>query len=151
MRRGVGIIALALATVSCGVSGSSETTTAPSATPPPPPPSATEPVAEGSYESVEAMRRDVESTFYLCTAPMKIHDPPLDDDALAQADCSSDVTFLIYAPNNVESNAAALQDKANGTSVLIVGNNWIINCSSDETACKRIQVVTGGELIIGAP
>ena len=151
MKRGVGIIALALATVSCGVSGSSETTTAPSATPPPPPPSATEPVAEGSYESVEAMRRDVESTFYLCTAPMKIHDPPLDDDALAQADCSSDVSLLIYQPDDVQTNAADLQDADNDPSVLLVGDNWIIHCSSDQAACERIQGGTGGELIISTP
>ena len=97
------------------------------------------------------MQLDVEAAFYLCTAPMKIYDPPLSEDALAQADCSSDVTFLIYEPNDVQTNAAALQDKTNGTSVLLIGDNWIINCSSDEAACERIQGVTGGELIISTP
>ena len=97
------------------------------------------------------MQLDVEAAFYLCTAPIKIYDPPLSEDALAQADCSSDVTFLIYEPNDVQTNAAALQDKTNGTSVLLIGDNWIINCSSDEVACERIQGVTGGELIISTP
>lgn len=94
---------------------------------------------------------DVEAAFYLCSAPIKIYDPPLSEDALAQADCSSDVTFLIYEPDEVQTHAAALQDKANGTLVLLVGDNWIITCSSDEATCERIQGVTGGELIITTP
>lgn len=94
------------------------------------------------------MQLDVEAAFYLCTAPMKIYDPPPSEGALAQADCSNDVTFLIYEPKNVQSYAAALQDEADGALVLLVGDNWIITCSSNEGACERIQGVTGGELVV---
>ena len=91
------------------------------------------------------MQLDVESAFYLCSAPMKIYDPPTSGDALAQADCSSDVTFLIYEPDDVQPNAAELLDQADGLLVLLVGDNWIINCSSEEAACEQIQGGTGGD------
>ncbi|MGD2101684.1 MAG: hypothetical protein PVG83_05555 [Acidimicrobiia bacterium] len=93
------------------------------------------------------MQLDVEAAFYLCTAPMKIYDPPTVEGALAQADCSANVTLLIYDPNDVQTGAAALQAEATGALVLLVGNNWIISCSSDQDACEQIQGVTGGELI----
>jgi len=147
MKRKVGIIALALVTVSCGGSASSESTNAAAATQPSPT-SSTGSVAEGSYESVRALQLDVEAAFYLCSAPMKIYDPPLSEDALAQADCSKDIGLLIYEPNDVQTNAAEILANADGISVLLVGDNWIITCSSDEATCERIQGVTGGELII---
>lgn len=149
MRRRLGIIALALATVSCGSGGSSETTS-PSATPPPSS-SGTGPVAEGDYGSVQDMMKAVESTFYLCTAPIRIYDPPLDDDAVAQADCSDTVSFFIYESNDVQTNVAELQNNADGTSALIIGDNWIISCHSDEAVCNRIQRGTGGELVVSTP
>jgi len=140
------MVALALVTVSCGGGGSPAATNAPSATPPPSAPSAAEPVAGGSYESVRAMQLDIEAAFYLCSAPMKIYDPPLVEGALAQADCSKDVTLLIFEPDDVLTGAAALQETADGSLSLLVGNNWIITCSSDEATCVQIQGVTGGEL-----
>jgi hypothetical protein len=148
MRWRIGIISLALATVSCGASGSSDPTTGPAA---PAPTSAGAPVAEGSYESVREMQKDVESAFYLCSAPMKVYDPPEVDLALAQADCSSIVTFLIFEPSDVQASAADLQSQADGASVLLVGENWIINCSSDEAVCVKIQGRTGGELTVSTP
>lgn len=137
-----------MATVACGGNGSSETEATSPATAPT---AATEPLTEGGYGSVQDMMRDVESTFYLCTAPMKIYDPPLDDDALAQADCSNTVSFFIYAPADLAANIAELQASVDGTSVLLVGDNWIISCKSDEAVCQRIQGGTGGELVVGAP
>jgi hypothetical protein len=92
------------------------------------------------------MQMDVEAAFYLCTAPMKAYDPPVAEGALAQADCSSDVTLLIYEPNDVQTRAAALQDQADGPLALLVGDNWIITCTSDKI-CEKIQKKTGGELI----
>lgn len=97
------------------------------------------------------MQLDVESAFYLCSAPMKVYDPPVSEGALAQADCSMDVSFLIYEPNDVHAHVAALQDEAGGDLVLLVGDNWIITCSSDQAACEKIQGSTGGELIVSAP
>jgi len=147
MRRIAVIVALAVASASCGAGGSSET----AATPPPTTPEspiATEPVAEGEYASVQAMMKDVESTFYLCTAPMKIYDPPLDEDALAQADCSNTVGFFIFETADVEAKVAEFQGNAEGTSALLIGENWIINCLSDEAVCTRIQGGTGGELVV---
>ncbi len=141
-------MALAIATVSCGAGGSDDTGSAPPTTTPT---ADTQPVVEGQYPTVKAMMKDVESTFYLCTAPIKIYDPPLDDDALAQADCSSTVSFFIYAPADVQANVAELQASAEGTSALLVGDNWIISCSSDEAVCQRIQGGTGGELVVGTP
>lgn len=144
MRWRTGIIAVALATVSCGGGGSggesSEATT--------PRPATTQPVAEGSYESVQDMATDVQSTFYLCSAPIKTYEPPLDDDALAQADCSSVVGLLIYEPGDVQASAADILASADGASALLVGDNWIITCSSDEALCEQIQGGTGGELIV---
>ncbi|MGD2059361.1 MAG: hypothetical protein PVF87_00710 [Acidimicrobiia bacterium] len=93
------------------------------------------------------MQLDVEAAFYLCTAPMKTYDPPLVEGALAQADCSSDVQLLIYEPEDVQTGAAALQDQAEGPLTLLVGENWIITCSSEAT-CEKIQGATGGELIV---
>lgn len=150
MRRRAFIVALVLACASCGGNGSSETTGTPPPTTPQAPAS-TEPVAEGEYATVQAMMKDVESTFYLCTAPIKIYDPPLDDDALAQADCSNTVSFFIYEPTDVQANVAELQGNADGASVLLVGVNWIISCKSDEAVCMRIQGGTGGELVVGTP
>lgn len=144
MRRSVGI-ALALAAVSCG-GGSPGTATGPGATPPPSP-SGTVAVAEGSYESVRAMQLDVEATFYLCTAPMKTYDPPVIEGALAQADCSHDVTLLIFDPNDVQTGVAALQAGADGPLALLAGDNWIISCSARVDTCEKIQGATGGELI----
>ncbi|MGD2042588.1 MAG: hypothetical protein PVJ28_02995 [Acidimicrobiia bacterium] len=148
MRQTAAIIAIALATVSCGASGSSESAT-PTTTPQSP--ATTTPVAEGEYASVQDMMKAVESTFYLCTAPMKIYDPPLDADALAQADCSSTVSFFIYEPDDVPAKVAEIQDNAEGTSVLLVGDNWIISCGSDEAVCTRVQGGAGGELMVSAP
>lgn len=108
---------------------------------------ATGTLPEGSYESVRAMQLDVEAAFYLCTAPMKVYDPPLAQGALAQADCSNAVTLLIYDPNNVQAGAAALQAEAEGPLVLLLGDNWIISCSSEQNTCEKIQRQTGGELI----
>ncbi len=93
------------------------------------------------------MQLDVEAAFYLCNAPMKVYDPPVSEGALAQADCSSSVTLLIYEPNDVQAGAAALQAEAGGDLVLLIGDNWIITCSSDKDTCEQIQGVTGGELI----
>lgn len=144
MRRIAGIVALALAAVSCGGGSTAATTGSggPAATQPP---SAT--VAEGSYATVREMQKDVEAAFYLCTAPMKVYDPPVAEGALAQADCSSAVTLLIYEPNDVQARAAALQAEAAGEFALIVGDNWIITCSSKVDVCEKIHGVTGGELI----
>lgn len=140
------MITLALVTVSCGASGSPEPTAAPSATPQQSP-SVTEPMAEGSYESVRAMQLDVEAAFYLCSAPMKVYDPPTIDGAQAQADCSSEVTLLIFDPNDVQTGAAALLGAPDGPLSLLAGDNWIITCSSDQATCEQIQGVTGGELL----
>lgn len=93
------------------------------------------------------MQLDVESTFYLCTAPMKVYDPPVAEGAVAQADCSKDVTLLIYQPNDVQARAATLQAEAGGPFALLIGDNWIITCSSNVAACEKIQGGTGGELI----
>jgi hypothetical protein len=94
------------------------------------------------------MQLDVEAAFYLCSAPMKIYDPPLSEDALTQGDCSSDIGFLIYEPKDVQPNAAEILASTDGISVLLVGDNWIITCSSDGATCEQIQGVTGGELLI---
>jgi hypothetical protein len=145
MRRNAALIVLALVSVSCGAAGSSDTeATAPANA------STTNgaPLTEGGYGTVQEMMKDVESTFYLCTAPIKIHDPPLDDDALAQADCSNTVSFFIYEPTDVAANVEELQANAEGTSALLVGDNWIISCKSDEAVCQRIQGGTGGELVV---
>lgn len=97
------------------------------------------------------MMKAVESTFYLCTAPMEIYDPPLDADALAQADCSSTVSFFIYEPDDVPQKVAEIQNNADGTSVVLVGDNWIISCGSDEAVCTRVQGGAGGELMVSTP
>ena len=142
-------MALALVAVSCGGGGSSGATTDPAgpAATPAPSPSATVPVGEGSYATVREMQLDVEAAFYLCNAPMKIYDPPTIEGALAQADCSMDVALLIFEPDGIQAGAAAVQAAAEGALTYIVGNNWIISCSSNEAACNKIQGVTGGELI----
>lgn len=97
------------------------------------------------------MQKAVESTFYLCTAPMAIYDPPLDADALGQADCSSTVSFFIYEPDDVPAKVAEIQNDADGASVVLVGDNWIISCGSDEAVCTRVQGGAGGELIVSTP
>jgi hypothetical protein len=93
------------------------------------------------------MQLDIEATFYLCTAPMKVYDPPLVEGALAQADCSNAVTLLIYDPNDVQAGVSALQAEADGPLALLVGANWIISCSSEQDTCEKIQGKTGGELV----
>jgi hypothetical protein len=93
------------------------------------------------------MQLDIEAAFYLCTAPMKVYDPPVAEGALAQADCSNAVTLFIYDPNDVQAGAAALQAEAGGPLVLLLGSNWIISCSSEQDTCEKIQAQTGGELI----
>ncbi|MGB7860164.1 MAG: hypothetical protein WBM90_06675 [Acidimicrobiia bacterium] len=147
MRWRIGLVALVMAVVACGGSSSSDGTSTPGAASPPP--SSGEPVAEGSFETVQAMQKAVEAAFYLCTAPIKIYDPPILEGALAQADCSSVVSLLIFPPDGVANGAADLL--ASGTSVLILGNNWIIGCSTDEAACERIHGGTGGELVVNTP
>ena len=80
---------------------------------------------------------------------------------VARPEEAEDVVQLVFLraidPNSkwvarlIQNPEVALQDKTNGRSVLLIGDNWIINCSSDEVACERIQGVTGGELIISTP
>lgn len=96
------------------------------------------------------MQLDVEAAFYLCNAPMKVYDPPEVEGAVAHADCSSDVALLIFDPAGVSTGVAALQGSADGPLSLLVGNNWIISCSSDQATCERIQGVTGGELLVSS-
>lgn len=148
MRRRVWLIAFAISAVSCGGGGSSDT---PQPSDAPPPTAGDVPVGEGSYATIQAMMRDVESTFYLCTAPIQIYDPPLAERALAHADCSNTVTFFIYQPNDLQASLAEIQDSAEGGSAVLVGNNWIISCGSDEAVCTRIQGGTGGELVVRNP
>ena len=93
------------------------------------------------------MQLDVEAAFYLCNAPMKIYDPPTIEGALAQADCSIDVALLIFEPDGIQAGAAGVEAEAEGAVTYLVGNNWIISCSSNEAACTKIQGVTGGELV----
>lgn len=145
MRRTVGIVAIVLAAVSCGGGSTAATTGSggPGATQPP---AQSTTVPEGSYGSVREMQKDVEAAFYLCTAPMKVYDPPVAEGALAEADCSSAVELLIYEPNDVQARAAAFQAEATGPFALIVGDNWIITCSK-VNVCEKIHGHTGGELI----
>lgn len=146
MRLRAGILVLALTAVSCSGGGSTGTTTGPSATQAPSP-TPTEPAAAGTYATVREMQLDVEAAFYLCSAPIKVYDPPTVDGAIAQADCSRDVALLIFEPNDVQTGVAALQGSAEAPLTLLVGNNWIISCSSDQATCEKIQGITGGELI----
>jgi hypothetical protein len=101
------------------------------------------------------MRADVETTGYLCKGAWKVYDPPLGKDTLEQADCSQQVVFLIYEPNDVQTHLAELQRKVNDLRgwrlAALVGDNWIINCGEQENACRTIQQGTGGELVITEP
>jgi hypothetical protein len=91
------------------------------------------------------MQLDVERSFYLCNSPLRSVDPPTAEGALAQANCSSIVTFYIYDPSGVQAAAAALQAEAEGEFALITGDNWVITCLQVAT-CEKIHAVTGGEL-----
>lgn len=144
MRRRLGIVALALATVSCGASGSTGASTGAAGAPSQP---ATAPLAEGSYGSIREIQLDVEASFYLCNAPLKTYDPPTVEGAMAQADCSKAVTLLLFEPNDIQASVAALQAQADDALALLAGDNWIITCSSEVATCEKIQGATGGELI----
>lgn len=147
MKRTAGIVALALVVVSCGGGSSGDGATP--ATEPAQSPSATDSATPGSYETVRELQLDVEAAFILCNAPMTVHDPPLVEGALAQADCKRDVGLFIYAPDDVQTGVAALQAEGDAGQVLLVGHNWIVACSSERGDCEKIQGVTGGELIGG--
>lgn len=148
MRRIVGLVAFALVVVSCG-GDSSNGDTGTSDTQAPSAPAATDPPSDGSYDTVRAMQLDVEAAFYLCNAPMKTYDPPLVEGAVAQADCSKDVSFYIFDPSDVSAGVGAIQGEAEGALSLLVGVNWIISCAADEATCGEIHAVTGGELLAG--
>ncbi|HEU4319746.1 MAG TPA: hypothetical protein VFS66_06655 [Acidimicrobiia bacterium] len=139
MKGRAGIAILALAVAACGAPGSSGAA---------PAPSPGEAPAEGTYQTVEDMRTDVQSAFILCNVPLKIYDPPVIEGALQQADCRSNVTMVIFEPADVLASAAALQAEADGPLALVVGTNWIISCPSNQNSCEKIQGVTGGELMV---
>lgn len=121
---------------------------------PTPSPSAEVRVVGKTYFLTSELAADIQAkTSLTCTGYEEIPNPI---GAIARASCTEDTGIGVYASKedakaSAEEHGELIAGMLGDKSVSVIGQNWSVNCGSDEALAQEIAKAMGGEVLITQP